>query len=111
MTSPIGGFGSMPGPSGPKRLGLDIAGERSLTALQQPTNRGPSFAETLARALSELSSAPDAAPSSIDRFVRGEPVQLHQVAAACEEAQMSLQTLVELRNKLIDAYTTVMNMG
>ena len=47
----------------------------------------------------------------IQRFVRGEPVELHQVMAAAEEAQLSLEMLVELRNKLMDAYKTVMTMG
>jgi flagellar hook-basal body complex protein FliE len=31
--------------------------------------------------------------------------------AATEEAQISLEMLVELRNKLMDAYKTVMAMG
>jgi flagellar hook-basal body complex protein FliE len=31
--------------------------------------------------------------------------------AASEEASISLEMLVELRNKLMDAYKTVMNMG
>jgi flagellar hook-basal body complex protein FliE len=46
----------------------------------------------------------------IGRFVRGEPVELHQVMAASEEAGIALDFLVEMRNKLTDAYRTVMNM-
>jgi flagellar hook-basal body complex protein FliE len=46
----------------------------------------------------------------IAAFVRGEPVELHQVMAAAEEASISLELLVEIRNKLTDAYRAVMNM-
>ena len=43
-------------------------------------------------------------------FVNGEPVELHQVMAAAEEAGISLEMLVEVRNKVTEAYRTVINM-
>lgn len=42
--------------------------------------------------------------------MRGEPVELHQVMAASEEAGIALEFLVEMRNKVTDAYRSVMNM-
>ena len=107
MTAPIGGLG---GPGGPRRLGLDIAGENGLSRLQ-PGKDGPSFGDTLERALGEVSTSQETAQDAIQRFVRGEPVELHQVMAASEEASISLEMLVELRNKLMDAYRTVVNMS
>ena len=110
MTAPIGGFGSGGGVGGPRRIGLDIAGEGGLSRVQ-PQADGPSFGETLKRAIGEVSTQQDTAQDYIQRFVRGEPVELHQVMAAAEEAQLSLEMLVEMRNKLMDAYKTVMTMG
>ncbi|MEO7085054.1 MAG: flagellar hook-basal body complex protein FliE [Gemmatimonadaceae bacterium] len=110
MTIPIGGFGGPGGAGGPRRIGLDIAGEGGLSKLQSPTS-GPSFGDTLKRALGEVSTQQDNAQDYIQRFVRGEPVELHQVMAAAEEASISLEMLVELRNKLMDAYKTVVNMS
>ncbi|HTE45820.1 MAG TPA: flagellar hook-basal body complex protein FliE [Gemmatimonadaceae bacterium] len=107
MTAPIGGLG---GP-GPKRIGLDIAGEGGIGRSKLSPTDGPSFGDTLKRALGEVSSAQDKSQDSIQRFVRGEPVELHQVMAAAEEAQISLEMLVELRNKLTDAYKAVINMS
>jgi flagellar hook-basal body complex protein FliE len=107
MTAPIGGFG---GP-GPRRIGLDIAGEGGIGRAKGAPADGVSFGDTLKRALGEVSSAQDKAQDSIQRFVRGEPVELHQVMAAAEEAQISLEMLVEMRNKLMEAYKTVMNMS
>ena len=111
MTAPIGGFGSAHEPGGPNRLGLDVARERGLAGVRPPSNGGPSFTAALERALDEVTSTQDTAQTYIDRFVRGEPVELHQVITACEQSEVSLQMLVELRNRLNDAYKTVMNMG
>lgn len=109
MTAPIGGFG---GGIGPRGLRLDIAGENGLVRPSQPSgNGGPSFGDTLKRALGEVSQAQDTAQDYVQRFVRGEPVELHQVMAAAEEAQLSLEMLVEMRNKLMDAYKAVLNLG
>ena len=77
---------------------------------QQPANDGPSFGDALKRALGEVSASQDTAQDYIQRFVRGEPVELHQVMAASEEASISLEMLVELRNKLMDAYRTVVSL-
>lgn len=108
MTAPISGLGGPGG--GPRRIGLDIAGEDGLSRLQQPGKDGPSFGDSLKRALGEVSTSQDHAQDYIQRFVRGEPVELHQVMAASEEASISLEMLVEMRNKLMDAYRTVVNM-
>jgi flagellar hook-basal body complex protein FliE len=116
MTAPIGGvgsFGSLQGPggtTGPRRLGLDIAGENTFSRFDR-SEKTDTFGDTLKRALNEVSNSQDVSQNYIERFVRGEPVELHQVMAAAEEASISLEMLVELRNKLTDAYKTVMAMG
>ena len=71
---------------------------------------GPSFGDTLKRALGEASEAQDVAQDYLGKFLRGEPVELHQVMAAGEEAGIAVEMLVEIRNKLTDAYRAVMNM-
>ena len=71
---------------------------------------GGSFADLLKKAVGDTSDLQTDAKSMIGAFLRGEPVELHQVMAASEEAQISLELLVEIRNKLTDAYRTVMNL-
>lgn len=106
MTAPISGFQGFNGPQG---LRLDIAGENA-RAMFKTDPDGPSFADSLKRALNEVSSSQETAQDYIQRFVRGEPVELHQVMAAAEEASISLEMLVEMRNKIMDAYKTVVTM-
>jgi flagellar hook-basal body complex protein FliE len=100
MTTPIR-------PDGPRFTPLDRALDQF--APRGPED-GPSFADTLSRVVGDTSQMQDDATALIGRFVRGEPVELHQVMAASEEAGIALEFLVELRNKLTDAYRTVMNV-
>lgn len=72
---------------------------------------GASFADLFKRAVDDTSGMQENAQDMIAAFLRGEPVELHQVMAASEEAAISLELLVEIRNKLTDAYRTVMNLS
>ena len=84
---------------GPRKISVDIG-----------KGDGPSFGDTLKRALGEVSTAQDNATDQMQRFLRGEPVELHQVMAAAEESGIALEMLVELRNKFTSAYQTLVNM-
>jgi len=75
-----------------------------------PSPPGSSFADLFRKTVNDTSTMQDNAQDMIAAFLRGDPVELHQVMAASEEASISLQLLVELRNKLTDAYRTVMNI-
>jgi flagellar hook-basal body complex protein FliE len=71
---------------------------------------GISFSDSLKNALNGVSEVQDNARAHIDAFLRGEPVELHQVMAATEEAGIAVEMLVEVRNKFIEAYRTLINM-
>ncbi len=70
----------------------------------------PSFKATLAQIINGVSDLQAGSQDLIAAFVHGEAVDLHEVMAAAEEAAISLELLVELRNKLTEVYRTVMNM-
>ncbi len=136
MTDPISGLAGRIGSSGVTATG-DAASRLSALreAMQRRIEQGPSgaggvqggdaprsqqvdigkgsdgsFGDTLTRLINQVSASQDHATDSVDRFVRGEPVELHQVMAATEEAGIALEVLVELRNKLTEAYRTLINM-
>ena len=69
-----------------------------------------SFGELFKRVLNDAGGLAQDSKDLIAAFVRGEPVELHQVMAAAEEAGIALQLIIEIRNKLTDAYRAVMNM-
>src|SRR5262245_30057938 len=60
----------------------------------------PSFGDMFAQVLNDTSGLEQNAKDLIGAFLRGEHVELHQVMAASEEASISLELLVEIRNKL-----------
>lgn len=79
-----------------------------------PSVSGPSggagFADQLRRAVNEVGEVQQTRDDLFAAFMRGEPVDLAQVMAAAEEASISLEVLVEIRNKLQDAYRTIMSI-
>ena len=70
----------------------------------------PSFADTLRGLLGEVSDLHVEAQDTIGAFLRGEPVETHRVMAAAEEAGIALDMLIEIRNKITEAYRSVMQM-
>ena len=89
------------------------AAQRLDTASQRIEGLGStdtSFGDVLKEALGEVSQLQDQARDAIGAFLRGEPVELHEVMAATEEAGIALDLLIEIRNKLTEAYRSVINM-
>lgn len=74
------------------------------------TAGGASFGDTLKGALGEVSAAQESSQDMIQAFLRGDQVELHEVMAASEEAGIALEMLIEIRNKVTDAYRTLINM-
>ena len=99
-----GAAGGIGGPDAAKRYTFDI-GKGDGTAAG-----GPSFGDTLTKAINQVSDAQDRSAELTQKFIRGENVELHQVMAAGEEAWIALEMMIELRNKFTDAYRTLINM-
>ena len=108
MSDPIGGI-SHKISNAIARGGLDT-GAKQVPVLQDSGVKGTSFGDTLKNVINSVSEQQDTAADYAARFTRGEPVELHQVMASAEEASISLEMLVEVRNKFLDAYRTVVNM-
>jgi flagellar hook-basal body complex protein FliE len=83
------------------------SGAIGMPALDEGEN---GFSDLFTRALNEVSDARDRSSDLTTRFANGENVELHQVMAATEEAGLALDMLVELRNKVVEAYRTMINM-
>jgi flagellar hook-basal body complex protein FliE len=90
-------------------FGLPGEGTKSVPVFPEPTN-GNAFGDVLTRAINEVSAAQDVSGETTRRFLNGEQVELHQVMSAASEAGIALETLIELRNKVLDAYRSVISM-
>lgn len=89
----------------PQEVGRGGLGASELPGLGQPT-----FADTLRDVLGEVAELNVQAQDTIGAFLRGEPVETHRVMAAAEEAGIALEMLIEVRNKITEAYRAVMQM-
>jgi flagellar hook-basal body complex protein FliE len=70
----------------------------------------PSFSDTLKGFIKDVNHMQNHADRSIEKMVAGEITDVHQVMVAVEEANTAFSMMMELRNKMLDAYQEVMRM-
>jgi flagellar hook-basal body complex protein FliE len=70
----------------------------------------PAFGDLVRRYINDTSDLEHEAQSIITAYLRGEPVDLSDVMAAQAEAGLSLELLVEIRNKMVQATQTLLSM-
>ena len=68
------------------------------------------FANVLGRMVEEVNARQGAANDSVAALQSGQNVSLHQAVIAMEEANISFQLMVEVRNKLLESYQELMRM-
>jgi flagellar hook-basal body complex protein FliE len=71
---------------------------------------GGSFQSVLSDAIGKVESFQQNAQSSVDRLLSGEGEELHHVAIASQQAELSFQLFMQVRNKIVSAYQQVMQM-
>jgi flagellar hook-basal body complex protein FliE len=74
------------------------------------TGRGD-FASWIAREIGSVNGKIAGAETSLQRLATGDVDNLHQVMVSLEEAKLSFQLLVQVRNKLLEAYQDIMRMS
>lgn len=68
------------------------------------------FARLFSEGLGDVNSSVSAAEHAMSDLAAGKPVELHEVMISLERAQISVQTFVQVRNKLVEAYQDLMRM-
>ncbi len=75
------------------------------------TNSAPAGFDKLVTGLvNEVSAKQAAAGEAVNGLLSGQNVSLHQTMIATEEASISFQLMVEVRNKLLESYQELMRM-
>ena len=83
----------------------DLAGAGTPT-----TGSSGSFSDVLGGMVQEVNGKQMAAGDAVQGLLSGDKVSLHQAMIAMEEASVSFQLMVEVRNKLLDSYQEIMRM-
>ena len=92
-TQELGNLGSITTPQGP-----------------QANQPGRSFSHFLGEMTQEVNAKKAAASDAVQGVLTGQNVPLHSAMLAIEEASVSFQLMVEVRNKLLDSYQELMRM-
>jgi flagellar hook-basal body complex protein FliE len=72
---------------------------------------GASFSSVLGGLVQDVNAKQNAAGQALRDLQTGQNVSLHQTMIANEEASVSFQLMVEVRNRLLDSYQELMRMS
>jgi flagellar hook-basal body complex protein FliE len=97
-----------------------LAQIRSLSSQMQPSaaqkpaaqaSGASDFAALLRQGIDQVNQSEQTASQLADAYTRGTPgVELPQVMVQMQKASVSLRALTEVRDRLVSAYTDIMNM-
>lgn len=68
------------------------------------------FGELFAQGLSQVNESLMASQVDLQRLATGDIQNLHQVMIRLEESKLSFQLMLQVRNRLLEAYQDVMKM-
>jgi flagellar hook-basal body complex protein FliE len=71
---------------------------------------GGKFLETLQQSMSEVEGARGDAATEVAQLLNGKGADLHSAMIAVEKADLSFQLMMQVRNKIVQAYQTISNM-
>jgi len=104
---------TMSAQASPASSGAAIA--NSITPVASPGSNSNvakvSFADALKNSLGEVNQIQQKAQTMGDQFAAGnDNISISDVMIATQKANISLQATVQVRNKMVAAYTDIMNM-
>jgi flagellar hook-basal body complex protein FliE len=71
---------------------------------------GGSFKEMLKGSIDDVNQLQTEADRSIQRLIAGESKSLHETMIAMEKADISFRLMMEVRNKIVEAYNEIMRI-
>ncbi|HTR40576.1 MAG TPA: flagellar hook-basal body complex protein FliE [Pseudomonadales bacterium] len=98
-----------PKPSPLPAMGIQMP-EELTQPLGTPQSTGGSFSSMLSQMVDDVSTQQKASAQAVSALQSGQNVPLHQAVISMEEANVSFQLMVEVRNRLMDAYQEIMRM-
>jgi flagellar hook-basal body complex protein FliE len=72
---------------------------------------GPSFSEVLKKAIEDVSGLEKEADTAIQALAAGKSDNIHEAMIALQKADLSFKAMMEIRDKLINAYKEIMRLS
>ncbi len=87
------------------RAGLNPADKNSRKSEQ---SEGKNFADTIKSFLKEANQLQENAAEEVEALIAGETTDVHDVMIAMQKASVSFEMVMEIRNKMLEAYQELM---
>ena len=87
-----------------------VADKPGKPTIDHTSEKYQTFSDTLNSFVNDVNDLQQDAGKSIDRFVTGEIKDVHDVMIAVEKASVSFELMMEVRNKMIEAYHEMFRM-
>lgn len=88
-----------------------MAGPQGTTTAHNAKSADGDFVRAMMDAINKTDQAQIEADRSIEKLNTGEAKNLHEVMISMEKADISMRLLVQMRNKMLDAYKEIMRMS
>jgi flagellar hook-basal body complex protein FliE len=75
-----------------------------------PVEGGQSFKDFLVQSIQDVNSMQAAADKAVEKLATGGDVNPAEVLTAVQKADIAFQMMVQVRNKLVDAFTEIKNL-
>ena len=86
-----------------------LTGLSPSTAVATPAAQG-NFSDILADGLRAVDSKVARADAMVEAFAKGDPIPVHQVTIALEQARLAVELAVQVRTRLVETYRDFMSM-
>jgi flagellar hook-basal body complex protein FliE len=74
------------------------------------TGAAGNFMGSLKEAIGHINDAQSGASQAVDALVTGQTTNIHQTMVALQQADVSFQLMMQVRNKLVSAYEEIQRM-
>ncbi|HET9960707.1 MAG TPA: flagellar hook-basal body complex protein FliE [Nitrospiraceae bacterium] len=95
--------------------GVNLPRPTEMSEIQAPGSTSESgatsqFMGSLKDAISSINEAQTGASKAVEELVTGQSQNIHQTMVALQQADVSFQLMMQVRNKLISAYEEIQRM-
>ncbi len=87
---------------------IEGAGLRSSRPAEEP---GASFMDVLDRSIGEVNRLHQKSELAVERLTTGENADIHGTMIAMKKAEVSFQLMMQMRNKVVEAYQEINRMA
>ncbi len=88
-----------------------LAGLRERETLKPDESKGAHpFADVLKSSIDEVNKLQQKADAAVTALATGDTMSLHDTMIAMEQADLSFRLMMQVRNKIVDAYQEIMRM-